>query len=73
MAREFDEFNASKKSGKFEVGGKFHSDNTNVLHLPDQKSFRTPDGRKADWPKTKTGRYKQTTQSSQYDTWRKNY
>lgn len=56
-----------------EVGGKFHSDNTNVLHLPDQKSFRRPDGRKADWPKTKTGRYKQTPQSSQYDTWRKNY
>lgn len=56
-----------------EVGGKFHSDNSDALHFPDQKSFRRPDGRKADWPKSKTGRYKSTSQSNQYNAWRKNY
>lgn len=57
-----------------EVGGKFHSENTGVIHVKGQKSFRRPDGRKADWPKTRSGKgYQQTQLSKDFDAWRKQY
>jgi hypothetical protein len=57
-----------------EVGGQFHRINTRTLHFqPNGKSFRTHNGRKSSWPKTRSGNIKQTDSDKAFERWRKNY
>lgn len=68
-----------------EVGGKFHSENTKVLHIPQYEkvggewvqrknySFRKPDGRKSDWPRTKSGRVAETEAERSSKKWSSDY
>uniref|UniRef100_UPI0024806067 HNH/ENDO VII family nuclease n=1 Tax=Oceanospirillum beijerinckii TaxID=64976 RepID=UPI0024806067 len=68
-----------------EVGGKMHSEETKRLHIPQYEkingvqkrrknySFRAHDGRKASWPRTKSGRIKQTKASREFSAWSSNY
>ncbi len=58
-----------------EVSGSFHQEHTKILHMNEKnKSFRTPDGRKSTWEKTKSGKnYKKTESDKAYEKWRSDY
>jgi A nuclease of the HNH/ENDO VII superfamily with conserved LHH len=57
-----------------EVGGEFHQKNTKTLHfVEDGKSFRTPNGRKSSWLRTKSGAVANTEAENSYESWRKKY
>ncbi|TMP16970.1 RHS repeat-associated core domain-containing protein [Pseudoalteromonas sp. S2893] len=68
-----------------EVGGEFHSKKTKVLHVPQYNkvngewvarknySFRAHNGKKSTWPKTRTGKVKQTDAQKAFTKWSSKY